>query len=471
MTPQITRRSVARCFLLATALAFVGNAELQASTRAATTEESTGAPIALFNGHDLSGWVNVNCADSTWSAKVGDDGVPYIACTGQPTGVLRTERMYENFVLDFDWLHEEEPGNAGIFIWSDGIPAKGLPFTRSIEVQVMLTPDAHDKEGRLLYTGQGDIFAIHGATMKPDRPHPAGWVRCLPSSRETKGKGEWNHYRITANQGRLTLAVNGVEVSGGSEINPRKGYICLESEGTPIRFRNLLLTPLPDATPPLTPEQCATDATGWIDLLHGTLDAWNSGEGVDGHWVLSGTSLKYDGKGGDLWSKGSFGDIDLIVDWRWAAPATTKMMRPVLARDGSTELDASGKPIEREIEEYDSGIFLRGNTKSQVNMWNWPIGSGEVYGYRIDPAATPELRRGCTPQVTADAPIGQWNRFEISMVGSRLAVRLNGQPVLPGVDLPGVPASGQIGLQHHGSPLEVTNVFLRPVAVRTARSP
>ncbi len=425
----------------------------------------------LFNGRDLAGWVNVNCADGTWSAKIGDDGTSYIACTGQPTGVLRTERQYENFILDFEWLHEQEPGNAGIFIWSDGIPAKGLPFTRSVEVQIMLTPDAHDATGRLLYTGQGDMFAIHGATMTPDRAHPAGWVRCLPSARTTKGKGQWNHYRITADKGRLTLAVNGTQVSGGSDINPRKGYICLESEGTPVRFRNFMLTPLPDAVPALAPEQCASTGEGFIDLLHGSLANWKDGEGVDGHWTLSGTVLSYDGKGGDLWSKGSFGDFDLVMDWRWSVPATTRLMRPVLLRDGSMQVDANGKTVEIEIDEYDSGIFLRGNSKSQVNMWNWPIGSGEVYGYRSEGGASPELRKGCTPVMTADAPIGQWNRFEISMVGSRLAVTLNGHTVLPGVERPGVPSAGPIGIQHHGSPLEVTNVFLRPKAVRTAQSP
>ncbi|MSR28821.1 MAG: DUF1080 domain-containing protein [Phycisphaerales bacterium] len=434
-------------------------------------ESSRSDPLPLFNGKDLSGWVNVNCAQDTWSAKIGDDGLGYLACTGVPTGVLRTERMFENFILDLDWMHEAEPGNAGLFLWSDGIPAKGLPFTRSIEVQIMLTPDVHDSDGRLLYTGQGDMFAIHGSSMTPDRPHPAGWIRCLPSSRQTKGKGEWNHYTVRADQGRLTLAVNGVEVSGGSEINPRKGYICLESEGTPIRFRNIVLTPLPDAAPALAPSQCATDASGFVDLLNGSLSAWNEGAGASGHWTLDGTLLNYDGKGGDLWTKAAVADFELVVDWRWPAKATERVRRPLINRDGSTQIDASGKAMDIEVDEYDSGVFLRGYSKSQVNMWNWPIGSGEVYGYRTDPAASAELRAACTPTATADSPIGQWNRFLISMVGDRLWVTLNGVHVLPGATLPGVPASGPIGLQHHGSPLQFTNIFLRPLGPTPAQSP
>jgi hypothetical protein len=54
----------------------------------------------LFNGKDLSGWVNVNCAPSTWSVR---DGV--IVSTGKPTGVMRTDRHYENFILELEWKH------------------------------------------------------------------------------------------------------------------------------------------------------------------------------------------------------------------------------------------------------------------------------------------------------------------------------------------------------------------------------
>ncbi|MEC8560317.1 MAG: DUF1080 domain-containing protein, partial [Planctomycetota bacterium] len=86
----------------------------------------------LFNGTDLEGWVNVNGAESTWRAE---DGM--IRCTGLPTCVLRTDRMYENFVLELEWRHQSPTGNAGVFVWSDPLPAKGVPFTRAVEVQVM----------------------------------------------------------------------------------------------------------------------------------------------------------------------------------------------------------------------------------------------------------------------------------------------------------------------------------------------
>ena len=420
-------------------------------------------PVPLFNGHDLSGWVNVNCEDSTWTVTKDKDGVPSILCSGIPTGVLRTAKMYENFILDLDWMHEESSGNAGLFIWSDGIPAKGVPFTRSIEVQIMLTPDVHDDKGRLLYTGQGDIFAIHGSTMTPDRPHPAGWNRCLPSSRMTKGKGEWNHYRVTANDGRITLSINGTEVSGGSNINPRKGYICLESEGSPVRFRNIELTPLPDSIPALEASQIARADDGFQDLLRGGLSRWHETSGAEGHWKLHDGVLAYDGKGGDLVTGESFGDFELVIDWRWVGSSQGKLMRPLLSPDGRELKNAAGVVQTAEIEEWDSGIFLRGSSKSQVNMWNWPAGSGEVWGYRTDESMPESVRQACTPLERADAPIGSWNRFRIVMNGDHLTVNLNDKLVIPDAQLPGVSPTGTLAIQNHGSALECMNIFVRPL--------
>ncbi|MFM8422218.1 MAG: DUF1080 domain-containing protein, partial [Verrucomicrobiota bacterium] len=67
----------------------------------------------LFNGRNLDGWVNVNCAPETFVVR---DGV--LHCDGIPTGALRTTRQFENFVLELEWRHMKSGGNAGVFIWS-----------------------------------------------------------------------------------------------------------------------------------------------------------------------------------------------------------------------------------------------------------------------------------------------------------------------------------------------------------------
>src|SRR5205807_1168688 len=118
--------------------------------------------------------------------------------------------------------------------------------------------------------------------------------------------------------------------------------------------------------------------------------------------------------------------------------------------DGSTKKDADGKEVRVEIEDVDSGIYLRGSDKAQVNIWCWPVGSGEVWGYRTDRKMPPEVRAAVTPKVKADRPRGEWNTFEITMKGERLWVKLNGKEVIRDALLPGVPRAGPIALQHHG---------------------
>jgi hypothetical protein len=73
--------------------------------------------VPLFNGQDLSGWAACNIAPETFVAR---DGM--IVTTGSPIGTLRTAKMYENFIIEFDWRHMKVGGNSGLFIWADGLP-------------------------------------------------------------------------------------------------------------------------------------------------------------------------------------------------------------------------------------------------------------------------------------------------------------------------------------------------------------
>ena len=68
---------------------------------------------------------------------------------------------------------------------------------------------------------------------------------------------------------------------------------------------------------------------------------------------------------------------------------------------------------------------------------------------------------GVTPKLKADKPLGQWNRFIITMKGDRLTVVLNGKRVIENAQLPGVAEKGPIALQHHGDPVEFGNLYIR----------
>jgi hypothetical protein len=196
----------------------------------------------LFNGKDLSGWVNVNTAKDTWSVR---DGM--LVCTGHPIGVMRTEKQYENFVLHIEWRHIEAGGNSGTFIWSEGTIPAGKRLPKGLEVQ-MLELDwvkLHKrKDGTLppIAYVHGEVFGANGLKTIPDNPRGS---RSKSIENRCKGKGQWNKYVVVAVDGVVKLSVNGKFVNGISKASVKKGYICLESEGAEIHFRNIKIMELP----------------------------------------------------------------------------------------------------------------------------------------------------------------------------------------------------------------------------------
>jgi hypothetical protein len=270
--------------------------------------------VPMFNGKDLSGWVNVNCHPGTFFVK-GEE----VITTGRPTGYLRTAKQYENFVLEVDWMHvnTKEVGNSGIFVWGDPLPAVGTGYTRGIEVQVLVNLTYKDKAGNVTASSHGDLFSIWGAHCTPDRPHPTGAERCLPSENRAKGGGEWNHYKVTANDGVIKLEVNGKEVSGVSKCNPRKGYLALESEGAECHFKNLRIKELPTTNP--KPEECAEIDEGHVSLFNGLdLKGWKTEEKA---WKVNDGVAKAAGKA-DLTTEQKFGPCELMFDWKIPAKST-----------------------------------------------------------------------------------------------------------------------------------------------------
>ncbi|MBU4460145.1 MAG: DUF1080 domain-containing protein [Verrucomicrobia bacterium] len=219
-----------------------------AAAGACTTSRVAGDTgfVPLFNGRDLSGWVNINTAPDTWSVTNG-----VIHCTGQPIGAMRTQKHYENFVLELEWRHLKPAGNSGLFIWSSPAPTGTSAYCKSIEVQILDHQfyTNHVAAGKKAgwFTTDGDVFAIQGAAMQPFEPTDGR--RSFPRESRTKSSPAWNHYCIAGSNGILTLAVNGAVVSGGSNCVWRKGYICLESEGSPIEFRNLRIKEIPTSHP------------------------------------------------------------------------------------------------------------------------------------------------------------------------------------------------------------------------------
>jgi len=201
----------------------------------------------------------------------------------------------------------------------------------------------------------------------------------------------------------------------------------------------------------------AEPPSGFVSLFNGKdFQHWKVPEGDNGHWRVVEGVIDYDAESeasGDksLWSEKGYGDFTLLVDWRIKETPYVNPRVPIIRGDGTHKRNAADEEIRISVPDSDSGILLRGQGKSQVNIWCWPIGSGEVYGYRMDKSMPAEVRAAVTPKTNADNDIGHWNTFEITVKGDRLWVKLNGKQVIENASLPGLPQQGPIGLQHHGN--------------------
>ena len=194
--------------------------------------------VSLFNGKDLTGWVDVNTSKETWKVVNGE-----IVCTGLPIGVMRSEKMYENFIMEIEWKHMKKKGNSGVFLWCDAVPGKNrLPA--GMEVQMLELDWINRPDGKKAHSGyiSGELFGAGGLKAIPDNPRGS---RSMSKEYRCKGAGEWNHYTIVAVDGTVKLAINGKFVNSIRSSSIKKGYLCLESEGSEVRFRNIRIMELP----------------------------------------------------------------------------------------------------------------------------------------------------------------------------------------------------------------------------------
>ncbi|MBN2128171.1 MAG: DUF1080 domain-containing protein [Sedimentisphaerales bacterium] len=187
-------------------------------------------PTALFNGRDLAGWDVVlqdNAAnDDTFTVQ---DGV--IHCTGDPVGFIRTAGDYKDFLLHVEWRWGESPGNSGILVHAQ---AADNVWPLCVEAQLMAN-------------NAGDIILIGGSSAADYPADESGRSVRIPkrqASSETP-PGQWNQADVYCAGDTVRVYVNGVLQNTAFQVNPAAGRICLQSEGAPIEFRNITLTPLP----------------------------------------------------------------------------------------------------------------------------------------------------------------------------------------------------------------------------------
>lgn len=399
------------------------------STPFAAAVESADS-VSLFNGKDLTGWKG--------AGYVIEDGA--IVSTPQAR-TLVTESTYANYVLDFEF--KLTPGaNNGLGIH---YPGTGDSAYTGMEIQVL--DSTHPKYKDLkAYQFHGSLYTL--------APAKQGFLKPV---------GEWNKQRVTIAGPHVKVELNGIIILEENlddlaskhpqhqGVKRRAGHIAFLGHGDKVFYRNINIAELPPAA-----NKDAVISQGFLSLTPDEkLAGWKHSPETKNWKVINGI-LKHDGTKTptkDLWTEKSYGDFTLVLDWRWSGRGPMKQ-QPVVKPDGTNEGTA-------EIEELDSGVYFRGGTKSQVNFWNWTVGSGEVYGYRTDGSMPPEIRAGVTPKLKADKPQGEWNRTMITVRGDRLSVELNGKKVIESAKLPNLPAKGPIGLQHHGAAIDFANMWIK----------
>ena len=181
--------------------------------------------VKLFNGKDLSNWtfcLRDNSIDpaTVFSVK---DGI--INIKGEPFGYMRTKDKYSDYTLHVEWRWPVEPSNSGVFIHGQEPDAI---WPKCFECQ-------------LKHGSAGDFVCMSGANIK-ERDKSAVVKKVTESSE--KPAGEWNTLEITCKGNTIEVVINGTLQNRGTEANISNGFICLQSEGKDVQFRNVYLTKL-----------------------------------------------------------------------------------------------------------------------------------------------------------------------------------------------------------------------------------
>lgn len=197
------------------------------------TGNKTGEPLR---------WIDVNTTDTTWYKKGN-----VLVGKGWPIGVVRSERMYQNFIMHVEWRHMEKGGNSGIFVWCDAQPEDHNRLPSGVEVQMLeldwVNQNKRNGETPPIAYVHGELFGAGKTKTIPDNPRGE---RSKSIENRCLGIGEWNTYTVVCVDGTMKLSVNGKFVNGIRQSSQRKGYLCLEAEGARIEFRNLQVIELDD---------------------------------------------------------------------------------------------------------------------------------------------------------------------------------------------------------------------------------
>ncbi len=185
------------------------------SLRAILEQQRACQPI--FYGADLHGWVPINGGE--WSVEdgvlIGRNGQGWSTDPAVAGSWLRTEREYENFRLELQFMINEG-GNSGVFIRSK---AEQNPAFTGYELQIL---DGFGQEPSL--ANAGALFDV-----------------IIPRVNAIRPAGEWNTLTVRCWRSHVLAQLNFQTIIDADTGRTRKGYIGLQNhdEKSEVRFKNI----------------------------------------------------------------------------------------------------------------------------------------------------------------------------------------------------------------------------------------
>lgn len=178
----------------------------------------------LFNGKNLKNWEFMLKDESVDPATIFTvaDGVIHIK--GDPFGYMRTKEMYSDYALHVEWRWPTEATNSGVFVHGQ------QPDTIWLRCF----------ENQLSAGNAGDFICMNGADMNERTDKSKIVVRKMNPSNE-KPVGEWNTMNVVCLGDSIEITINGLLQNRGTGLTVTSGYVCLQSEGKDVEFRNVYL--------------------------------------------------------------------------------------------------------------------------------------------------------------------------------------------------------------------------------------
>lgn len=195
---------------------------------------------ALFNGKDLSGWVQ---RGGKARFEVSDGAIVGHTVPDTPNSFLCTEKEYGDFVLEFEFLGHPTL-NSGVQVRSASRPDYKDGRVHGYQCEL----EQEDRE-RSWSCGIYDEGRAGWLDPNPDNPQREQAFR--EEGTKVWKNGDWNQIRIEARDNRVRTWLNGTPRADLSGLEDRSGFIGLQVHGvgqnkTPmsIRWRNLRIREL-----------------------------------------------------------------------------------------------------------------------------------------------------------------------------------------------------------------------------------